>query len=93
MNLKIARENIDRIDKEIAKLFEERMRYVEEVIHYKIENNLEIFDEKREKIVIEKNKKLISDKKYEKYYVEFIKDVMKISKNYQRDILKNKNIK
>lgn len=93
MNLKIARENIDRIDKEIAKLFEERMKCVEEVIHYKIENNLEIFDEKREKIVVEKNKKLISDKKYEKYYVEFIKDVMKISKNYQRDILKNKNIK
>lgn len=93
MNLKITRENIDRIDKEIAKLFEERMKCVEEVIHYKIENNLEIFDEKREKIVVEKNKKLISDKKYEKYYVEFIKDVMKISKNYQRDILKNKNIK
>lgn len=93
MNLKIARENIDKIDKEIAKLFEERMKCVEEVIHYKIENNLEIFDEKREKIVVEKNKKLISDKKYEKYYVEFIKDVMKISKNYQRDILKNKNIK
>lgn len=93
MNLKIARENIDKIDKEIAKLFEERMKCVEEVIHYKIENNLEIFDEKREKIVVEKNIKLISDKKYEKYYVEFIKDVMKISKNYQRDILKNKNIK
>lgn len=93
MDLKITRQKIDRIDKEIAKLFEERMKCVEEVIHYKIENNLEIFDEKREKIVVEKNKKLISDKKYEKYYVEFIKDVMKISKNYQRDILKNKNIK
>ena len=93
MDLKITRQKIDRIDKEIAKLFEERMKCVEEVIHYKIENNLEIFDEIREKIVVEKNKKLISDKKYEKYYVEFIKDVMKISKNYQRDILKNKNIK
>lgn len=91
MDLKNIRENIDRIDKEMAKLFEERMRCVEDVINYKIENDVEIFDEKREKIVIDKNKNLIGNKKYEKYYIKFIKDVMNISKDYQRDILKNKD--
>lgn len=88
MRLKRVREKIDSLDKEMLRIFEERMKCVEEVINYKYENNLPIFDENREKIVIEKNKKLLGNIKYEKYYVEFLKNLMDVSKNYQKDILK-----
>lgn len=93
MNLKEVRENIDKIDSDMARLFEERMKCIEEVVRFKIENNLEIFDEKREKIVIDKNKRLLKNKEYEKYYIEFIKDMMKISKDYQLEIMKKENMK
>lgn len=82
-----ARSTINEIDKEIASLFEKRMKAVEDVISYKIENNLPIFDEKREKEVIQKNSSLINEEKYKKYYIEFIQMMMDISKKYQQDIL------
>lgn len=85
--LEIARENINRIDREIAKLFEERMREVEEVIAYKLENNLEILDSGREKEVIERNSKLLKNENLKKYYIDFLENMMRISKDYQKDIL------
>ena len=50
-----ARIEIDDVDKQMAKLFERRMKAVEDVIKYKIENNKPIFDASREKDVIAKN--------------------------------------
>ena len=47
--LENARKEINRIDREITKLFEERMKQVEDVIIYKMENNLQILDAGREK--------------------------------------------
>lgn len=85
--LEIARENINRIDREIAKLFEERMREVEEVIAYKLENNLEILDSGREKEVIDRNSKLLKNENLKKYYIDFLENMMRISKDYQKDIL------
>lgn len=88
--LEKARENINRIDREIAKLFEERMREVEDVISYKVENNLEILDSGREKEVIERNSKLLKNEKLKEYYVDFLENMMRISKDYQKDILLKK---
>ena len=85
--LENARKEINRIDKEITKLFEERMKQVEDVIIYKMENNLQILDAGREKEVIERNCKILVNKELEKYYLDFIENMMRISKNYQKDIL------
>ena len=49
-----ARVKINEIDREIASLFEERMKAVEDVISYKIENNLPILDEKENKRLLKK---------------------------------------
>lgn len=84
--LENARIEINKIDKEMAKLFEQRMKAVEDVIEYKIKNNMDIFDSSREKEVIEKNTKLLENDKYSKYYVEFIENLMSISKKYQKKI-------
>ena len=47
------RAEIDRIDRQLVKLFEERMKVVEEVIEIKIELNMDILDSSRESKVIE----------------------------------------
>lgn len=54
MDLEKARETIDRIDNELVKLFSERMEAVTEVAKYKKENNLPIFNGKREREVLDK---------------------------------------
>lgn len=94
--LELARVEINRVDKEIAKLFQERMRAVEDVIAYKLENKLNIFDEARENEVIQRNSELLEEEKYKKYYIKFLKSMMDISKEYQREILEkndNQNLK
>lgn len=54
MDLEKARETIDRIDSELIKLFQERMEAVTEVAKFKKENNLPIFNGKRERQVLDK---------------------------------------
>jgi len=83
-DIKTIRKEIDNIDKEIAKLFEMRMKLVKDVIEYKISNNLPILDSSRENEVINKNIDYVDDE-YKKYYQEFIKNILNISKEFQKD--------
>ena len=82
--LENARLKINQIDKELAKLFVERMNAVSDVISYKEEHNLKIFDEEREVEVIKRNTELIDDDLLKPYFEEFIKAQMDISKKYQQ---------
>ena len=81
--LEKARINIDLIDQEMAKLFEKRMQEVNEVITYKMEQGLPIFDQKREQQVIEKNLKYINNNELKPYYEASLNALMGISKEYQ----------
>ena len=83
-----ARVIINEVDGEIVKLFEKRMEAVKMVYEYKKENNMEILDSSREAAVIEKNVALLTNKEIEEYYVEFLKEMMNVSKHYQRDLMK-----
>ena len=47
-DLQECRKEIDRIDSEIVKLFEKRMKVSEEVAEYKIHTGKEVLDSKRE---------------------------------------------
>ena len=58
--LENARKEINRIDREITKLFEERMKQVEDVIIYKMKIIYKFLDAGREKEVIERNCKNFS---------------------------------
>lgn len=82
------RVEIEEIDKEMIKLFERRMNCSKEVILYKLANNLPILDSSREALLIEKNSKLVSED-LRKYYIDFLKGVMEVSKDYQKDIKDN----
>lgn len=85
--LENARKSINVCDENIAKFFEDRMHAVEDVIAYKMENNLPVFDGGREKEVIEKNLSKIKDETLRPYYQDMIIQMMRISKEYQNAIL------
>lgn len=90
--LESAREEINKIDKEMVDLFKKRMKAVEGVVEYKIENNMPVLDSSREKDLINKNLSLLNDKNLEEYYKTFFEGVLTSSKDYQKDIL-NKETK
>lgn len=81
------RERIDTIDKELIALFEERMDVVNDIAEYKIKNNLPILNQNREDIVISKVKSIVKNKEYTDSAIDFIKDIMEISKKFQQKII------
>ena len=82
-----SREIINQIDPEIRKLFLERMKIVKDVALYKLENNLPVFDETREKELIEILSKDVEEE-LKPYYLEFLNAMLKISKDYQKEIIR-----
>lgn len=81
------RKKINEIDKEMAALYEKRMKCSYEVAKYKIANALPILDASREKEVIDNNSKYIEDDVIREYYVDFMKHTMDISKKYQSRLI------
>ena len=67
----------------MAELLVKRMRAAEMVLEYKMENGLPILDSKREDAVIARNAALIEDNAIQGYYIDFLKNLMALSKAYQ----------
>lgn len=86
------RKKINEIDKQMASLFEERMKASEDVAKYKQEHGLSIYDPVREEEVIKKNSLFIKDDVLREYYVSFLKNNMDISKKYQSRLNNGMNI-
>ena len=78
-----ARKIINEVDSKMAELFVERMRAAEMVYEHKKRFGLPILDRAREHAVIEKNTELIEDDVLKGYYIDYIKNVMSISRAYQ----------
>ena len=78
-----ARKIINRVDSQMAELFTERMRAAEMVFEYKKDFGLPISDPKREEAVIENNSALIKDSVIKGYYIDYVKNLMAISRAYQ----------
>lgn len=81
--LEEARKTINKVDAQMAELFVERMRAAELVYAYKKEYGLPILDAKRENVVIERNASAIEDEVLRGYYIDFLRDVMAVSRAYQ----------
>lgn len=81
------RKVINKIDAEMAALFERRMKAAEKVAEFKKENGLGIKDKTRESALIEANRKLISDPVIEGYYVQFLQHTVDLSCDYQAYLL------
>ncbi len=84
------RTRIDEIDQQLTALFEQRFKVVADVIDYKIENRLPILDAGRENIIIEKNCGRIEDEDIRPYFRKWYLEMLKLSKEYQKEILDEK---
>ena len=82
-----ARKIINETDKEMARLFEQRMQAVKSIAEYKKEHGLPIDDFAREAEIIGRNSELVSIEALRSYYVDFLKNNIDISKHYQHRLL------
>lgn len=85
--LQDARVRIDAVDRQMAKLWQERMEAVADVVRYKAENNMPVLDAGRESQVIAKNLAFIEKDELKPYYEDYIKMQMAISRQYQAAVL------
>ena len=82
-----ARADINRIDAEMARLFEQRMQAAKLVAEHKMEHGLPIRDEAREATIIDRNSGYIEDDTIREYYVQFLKNTIDVSCDYQRRLM------
>ncbi|MDO4488369.1 MAG: prephenate dehydratase domain-containing protein [Eubacteriales bacterium] len=81
--LEMSRKEITRIDEEMAKLFEARMKAAEKIAEYKKECGLPIKDYAREEELINRNRKYIDRADIEGYYVQFLRNTIDLSCRFQ----------
>lgn len=86
------RENIDKIDKEMVKLFQERMELACKVAEYKKNNSMEILNTEREEQVIKKQLSNLENKSIEEETEAFFRNVMSISRSLQRKRIENSDV-
>ncbi|MCR5357467.1 MAG: chorismate mutase [Lachnospiraceae bacterium] len=87
-----ARQSIEQIDKEMARLFVKRMGCSEQIAQYKSANGIPILDSGREKELIAKNEEYVENENLKPYYRHFMKSVMDISKQYQHKLTERMRI-
>lgn len=85
--LKTAREEISKTDEKIAELFRHRMKQSETVAEYKRLRGLPVEDKTREEELIRRNSALVPEEELRPYYVEFQRNIMKLSCDYQHALL------
>jgi chorismate mutase len=79
------REEIDKIDKSIIELLKKRKDTAKKIGEYKKQNNLPIIDEKREKEILEKYKRIAEENDLDKEDIGIIfQAIIKNSRNVQK---------
>jgi len=87
VDLKESREKIDKIDRQIASLFEERMKVATDVAAYKRSTGKKVFDPGREEEKIKALREMF-DNEFNKTSIEdLFRQIMSISRKYQYQVL------
>lgn len=87
VDLKESRAKIDKIDKEIASLFEERMKVATDVAAYKRSTGKKVFDPAREEEKIHALRELTQDEFNKTGIEDLFRQIMSISRKYQYKVL------
>jgi len=87
MELNEAREQINQIDTEMAKLFVRRMEAAGEVAAYKRERGLPIEDKEQEARVIASHSTLVEDESLRSLYIQFLQNTIDVSKRWQHRLI------
>ena len=83
IDLQVSRKQIDEIDSQIVKLFEERMKVANEVAKYKMETGKAVFDKEREEQKLDSLSKICHGKFNERAVRELFSQI----KNRQKYII------
>ena len=86
-NINSIRKDIEKTDKKIQKFFLKRMSLVKEMKTAKDELNIPYFDKEREDYLKEKYSKDL--KEYKNLYLEFLDNILALSKKYMMEGEKN----
>ena len=78
---------IDSIDSRMQELFEQRMAVVEHIAQKKKAAGAPVEDPAREKAMLSRRCAALKDCALEGYYSDFLRSVIRISKNYQNSII------
>lgn len=81
------RQQIDAIDEQIVRLFEQRMDVVRRVTAYKLAHHLDILQQSREAQVLQKAADRLSDKGLTPYVKTVFQTLMDVSKDMQRAMI------
>ena len=85
MELEDYRKQLDKIDEQLALLFEKRMEVIENVRIYKNKHNLPVLDKKREDDMHVKNAEIIKNKDFVACHSKFLSSILAISKEYMME--------
>lgn len=87
-SLEESRAAIDAVDREIVRLFEERMKLCREVAQYKIANGLQVLDRSREEKVLASRAAMLKDPYWADSVRTLFEGVMALSRAEQEKLLK-----
>ncbi|MGN1370318.1 MAG: chorismate mutase [Aristaeellaceae bacterium] len=87
-SLEESRAAIDAVDREIVRLFEERMKLCREVAKYKIANGLQVLDRSREEKVLASRAAMLKDPYWADSVRTLFEGVMALSRAEQEKLLK-----
>lgn len=91
-DLQHARQVINEVDREMARLFEQRMDAVRTVAAYKKEHGLPIDDFAREAELLHRNAAYMQNEEYRSYYIRFLKHTVTVSKDFQHRLLEGMSV-
>lgn len=87
LDLQEIREKLDRLDKQLLELFEERMELCGNVAEYKLENGKPVYDREREQEKLKSLEELAEDEFEQQAVRELFSQIMTISRRYQYKVL------
>ena len=92
MKLEDYREVLDRIDRQLLAVFEERMSVCYDIAKLKKEANIAILDEVRESSKLESIEKMVENKELTEYAISLFKLLLELSRQYQKDFINEDKI-
>ena len=81
------RKEIDRIDSEILRLYEERMDVARKIGQYKIDNDLPVYDAAREDAKLEKVFEAVRNEDYADGAAQLFITLMQVSRELQEELM------
>ena len=87
-SLEESRAAIDAVDRQIVRLFEQRMVIARDVARYKIENGLPVLDRSREERVLESRASMLEDAYWAPSVRALYEGIMALSRTEQEKLLR-----